>query len=958
MVVRERLCESGARYLPRGARKAGIKAYDSALKKVSFFVHESVPPSASQSISAPESAPRRSRQDRWIALLIGAFCLLIYNANMRLIGAGDSYPARYLPFGLWRYHTLRLDPIETIVSQGKKIEAPPGSHLPPVDQRAHAYWMLWSTDGHKISLYPVTLSMLLAPLYAPAVWYLNVKGWDQWRLDWVARIMEKLSASLIAATSAALFYLLLRRRAAPRLALLVTFAYALGTNTWMIGSQALWQHGMTELLIVGVLLAITGSCSARAVVMAGLLCGLIACNRPPDSLLAAALGLYGLWWAGRKAPLLVGAALVPGILLLAYNFGITGHWAGGYGLGGKIKFLRYNATTGVLGLLFSPARGLFVYSPFLLFVPIFARRIWRERDRRFLTVAMGVAFVLLIATYAETDWRQGFTWGPRWLTSALPMLVWMLPPVFDTLRWFGRSVFVATCLIAVALQAIGAFWYTGASDAVLYAIELGPNALRAAWDPRNSPFLTELRHPPAPSELTTAVRGSLEVATTYDGAPLKFADGKEIQLEGWSLANGRDPREVIVTLDGQGVAATPDFFARPDITGPMAVPFVSGWRFRLPPRDIDPGDHLLTVLVQAVEGGQVFFLAGAKFTVADGALPVSSAASLAVPDPKTLSAKAAQAARFIASHQAPQGYWLTDFTKAPTYRHPRQEMSTYFNAMMADLLAPIAGDAHLEENVTQARRFLAAQIEDGGLVRYHGRPDSPVIGTLGCAITPDADDTALVWRIAPAPDRERLGQALATLRGYRRSDGLYRTWLSPRERYECLDPGRDPNPADAGIQMHLLMLLATEDPAAAATLCRALRNVIDRDDAWVYYRMAPVIPALRQADLYNAGCPVALPASLLNRASDGQQEWLAVARLLQPFLRAGATPPPRTEVESLLTRLSLDDFAFLRQTPPLLYHNDLTATVPRFYWSDSMGYAFWLRLYFENERARARGNTR
>jgi hypothetical protein len=31
--------------------------------------------------------------------------------------------------------------------------------------------------------------------------------------------------------------------------------------------------------------------------------------------------------------------------------------------------------------------------------------------------------------------------------------------------------------------------------------------------------------------------------------------------------------------------------------------------------------------------------------------------------------------------------------------------------------------------------------------------------------------------------------------------------------------------------------------------------------------------------------------------------------------------------------------------PPLLYHNDLSASVKRFYWSEDVGYALWLRLY-------------
>ncbi|HYF65922.1 MAG TPA: hypothetical protein VD886_24040, partial [Herpetosiphonaceae bacterium] len=50
-------------------------------------------------------------------------------------------------------------------------------------------------------------------------------------------------------------------------------------------------------------------------------------------------------------------------------------------------------------------------------------------------------------------------------------------------------------------------------------------------------------------------------------------------------------------------------------------------------------------------------------------------------------------------------------------------------------------------------------------------------------------------------------------------------------------------------------------------------------------------------------------------------------------------------IRNLLLRLGSDDFAELRRSPPLLYHNDLSATVSRFYWSEDAGYALWLRLY-------------
>ena len=59
----------------------------------------------------------------------------------------------------------------------------------------------------------------------------------------------------------------------------------------------------------------------------------------------------------------------------------------------------------------------------------------------------------------------------------------------------------------------------------------------------------------------------------------------------------------------------------------------------------------------------------------------------------------------------------------------------------------------------------------------------------------------------------------------------------------------------------------------------------------------------------------------------------------------------------MLEDLAGDDFAALRRTPPLLYHNDLTATVSRYYWSEDFGYALWLRLYEVARAASARSSA-
>ena len=56
------------------------------------------------------------RRDLRASLLLGLFCLLVYNANLRAISAGDCYPARYLPFAIWRHHTVLLDPIAPLTA--------------------------------------------------------------------------------------------------------------------------------------------------------------------------------------------------------------------------------------------------------------------------------------------------------------------------------------------------------------------------------------------------------------------------------------------------------------------------------------------------------------------------------------------------------------------------------------------------------------------------------------------------------------------------------------------------------------------------------------------------------------------------------------------------------------------------------------------------------------------------
>lgn len=888
--------------------------------------------SADGSSSAQPEAQVHSSGGLGVSLLIGLCCFVVYNANLRSISAGDTYPARYLPFAIVQYHTIFLDPIAKVAAQGRADGA---------------YWMVPRPDGHIISLYPVVVPLLVSPLYVPAVAYLNLRGWTDARLDHVAKVMEKLSASILAALSAALLYLLLRRRATPRIALLLTLAYAFGTTTWVIGSQALWQHGMAEVLAIGALLALTAPCTAPRALAAGLLLGLMAANRPPDVIPAAALALSGLFWAGRRrAPLLVAAGLVPAVATMLYNLRVAGNVGGGYGLIGKARFLQHDLLTGVAGLLVSPTKGLFVFSPFLLFLLLAWRHLPRGRDERRLTLAMIAGVVIQILLYAKTDWRGGLSWGPRYMTDLLPFFIWMLVPVVAVLRGAGRVSFKLAVGIAVALEAIGAFSYSGSFDLPVYAADHGAelHVMRPAFDWRNASFLTGLRQGFAPADLTISMRGSVDAIEAGGRATTVVTAGQEASVTGWALAGDATPWQVAVNIDGGRPAASRAFFDRPDVRSALNTASAAGWRIPLDTAGLAGGMHRLTAFAWAFGKGEDHYLGERTLTIrmAGGVAPPAAGESKL---PADLEAGFRTAAAQLREHQQAEGYWLTAYTSETRFHEPRPEMNTFLTALLVDLLNPLAATSGLEDSLQRARRHLTSQIESGGLVRYHGRPDGAGIGTLGCAITPDTDNTALVWRLAPDQDRSRLTAALATIDRYRTRNGLYRTWLAPREGYQCLDPGRDPNPADIVIQMHLLQLLSDVRPPAGRALCEALRSVVDDDRIWVYYRKTPLIPSLRLADLRRAGCALTLSESRTRTDVPDQQIWVSVGRLLTNETNSAGSPPDATLIRAVLRELARDDFAFIRMNPPLLYHNDLTATVPRYYWSEDVGYALWLRLY-------------
>lgn len=422
--------------------------------------------------SRSASVPDPSKSRRKTALALAALAFVVYNLNLRPIEAGDTLPARYLPLAIWRTGTLHLD---SFVKEMNAGQAP--------------IWWTIRLRGHYLSVYPVVAPLLVTPLYAPAAIYLARSGWDSGKVTFTSGAMEKLSASLIAAASVAVMYLVLLGVASRRGALILTVAYALGTNTWVTGSQALWQHGMGELLLAIVLYAAPRSeARVRWAAVAGIGCVLMGANRPADSLMAAAVGAWFLRPATWK-PFL--AAAVPlGTAILACNRIVFGSIAGGYGrLPGGVFFRKTAVLEGVAGLLVSPAKGLFVFSPFLVLLLAASPRRFQGPGRKRLAFLLLLGLALQLALYGKTDWGSAF--GPRYLSGSLPAMIWLIAPVVDALKRPLRFALLGTIFFAIGMQTAGAFYYPSSVAEAVYKSE--PWTL---WHPLYNTVLRDLRTGP------------------------------------------------------------------------------------------------------------------------------------------------------------------------------------------------------------------------------------------------------------------------------------------------------------------------------------------------------------------------------------------------------------------------------------------------------------------------------
>lgn len=260
-------------------------------------------------------------------------------------------------------------------------------------------------------------------------------------------------------------------------AFVLALAYGLGTIA-LPYSAALYQHQMAAFgAFVGFYLlwrAIFEGANRRWLWLVGALFGLVAITEYPAVVILGVIFVWALWQMPDRAALcrVVLGAVPLGLVFAGYNYAAFGTplpvgynystlWQDEHQTG----FLSLTLPTlaRFYGLTFSPVRGIFLLSPFLLLAfPGFVG-MWRQRrDQRGTAVTLALVVAGFFAyNAASVMWWGGFTVGPRYL---VPMLPFLALPVIFALNWlFGRAwgVLLAAALIGLSVFHVGALTIAG-----------------------------------------------------------------------------------------------------------------------------------------------------------------------------------------------------------------------------------------------------------------------------------------------------------------------------------------------------------------------------------------------------------------------------------------------------------------------------------------------------------------
>lgn len=424
-----------------------------------------------------------------ISLLIFLTCLYIYLANGRTdLGSNDNVPHGLLAFNWLQNHTINFDAFRN----GYLYEG-----------ETHPYFFAQGLNGHLTSRYPVGTALITFPLYACFYIYLRLSeliqslatglpftGIDITSVDFreYREFYGKLAGTISTALAVVLFYLSLRIKFDRGVSLISAFIFAFATSSWVLSSQDLRQHTISNLVLASIILCLLkanhtqGRNRKIALFLAGIFCGLLPGVRITSGIFSAAAFVYVIY-TFRKESLFFLLGLPTVLIHFIWNiyyFGFDNLIQGGYveqfetrPSSYKFSFRQFKHV--FAGLLISPSEGLFFFSPVLLFAFPGGYQVFKHRagnDEKLILCLTFATILLFLQFCFYGSWMGGSgSYGCRFLTDILPVVCFLVAySVADLTEKLVQNkhrlskvvfgCFLSSLLFSTGVQAVGAFTVT------------------------------------------------------------------------------------------------------------------------------------------------------------------------------------------------------------------------------------------------------------------------------------------------------------------------------------------------------------------------------------------------------------------------------------------------------------------------------------------------------------------
>jgi len=397
------------------------------------------------------------KKNALVLCLLGFFAL--YHSNLREQGPpSETFDLKVINFSLLLGHGFDVYPVSKQVLEGTGL--PDAGHV--LDPKG--------TPPNK----PFFTAAPFLPLYA---WFMALhQPLNLFAVNFIGKFCSVIYGVL---TLWALYGIGLNLGLGSRKSLLWMVCFGLSTHLWHSVSQALWSStGFVAFFTFGLYFITKPRETLRDLRWGGFFLGYALACRFQDVVLIAPFVAYVLYrrrdrasWIWFLAPL-----ALPMVISLGMNLVHYGSLLGTYsktGIStqkqiqqtGIVPGLTGNWLQGLVGLLVSPSRGLWLYTP-ILFFPFFwlfkyhlsALRKWRKPTLLHVAAASVLLQLLLIGKY--NIWWGGWSWGPRFLATSLPaffvLFVLVLP---KRLEGRLRAVVIAAVLWGCFTEGLAAYKY-------------------------------------------------------------------------------------------------------------------------------------------------------------------------------------------------------------------------------------------------------------------------------------------------------------------------------------------------------------------------------------------------------------------------------------------------------------------------------------------------------------------